>query len=177
MYGKERREEGRRGKSSDWFVIYGLLVHLKPALPIFLMLSFDLSISNAFKSFTVCAVAVSSGGSARVTLHQGKHAALMTTCITPPWCHYNSAPLKLELLGTLTTQQPPTFQLCVRQFKNSVFSRLPKQSIFPSDIREVNLKSFEHLPHPVTQPCAHTGSDFSAPTCFQTHAIKRVNMS
>lgn len=60
-----------------------------PCVPIFPvalspLLSFDLSISNAIKCFTVCALAVSSGGTARVAFHQDEHAALMTTCITLP---------------------------------------------------------------------------------------------
>lgn len=47
------------------------------------------------------------GGTSQVKFCQSEHAALMTTCITPPWCHRNSAPLKLECLGTLTTPQSP----------------------------------------------------------------------
>lgn len=46
--------------------------------------SVDYCISDAIKYFTVCALAQSSGGIARVALHQGKHAALMTTRITLP---------------------------------------------------------------------------------------------
>lgn len=79
--------------------------------------SVDYSISDAIKCFTVCALAQGSGGVARVALHQGKHAACMTTHITLLLCHYNSAPLKLEHLGTLSTPPPA---LCSPAYKKSV---------------------------------------------------------
>lgn len=76
-----------------------------------------LLISDAIKCFTVCALAQGSGGVARVALYQGKHAACLTTHITLLLCHYNSAPLKLEHLGTLTTPPPA---LCSPAYKKSV---------------------------------------------------------
>ena len=165
----------------DWLLM-DYLFRLKPFLqpcqyfPCSLS-SFDLSISKSMKWFTVCALSVSSGGTARVTLHQGEHAALMTTCITLPWCHYNSAPLKSEPLGTLTAQQPPTLQLNVR-YVGKLFVLLVAKT---KKISQWHLCSFMKQtswgPSTLGDSAVHPASDLPVPTCCQTHALKGVNIS
>ena len=135
---------GEEGEVIDWLLmdyLSEIILPCLPVLPLFplfqsppLPISLSLMLLNVSPSVPSPWVQV-----ALPELHyiKAKHAALMTTCITLPWCHRSSAPLKSERLGTLTTRQPPTFQLCVHQLENTVFSRLPKQSIFPSDTRVV----------------------------------------
>lgn len=166
-----KKKEGEKAVI-DW-LLTDYLFRLKPFLQLCQyfpcsLSSFDLSISKSMKCFTICALSVSSGGTARVTLHQGEHAALMTTCITLPWCHYNSAPLKSELLGTLTTQQPPTHQLNVCYVENCLFFWLPKQRKFLSDSRVALWnKPLEARPHRVIQLCEWSPSSHLLPdTCL-----------
>lgn len=113
-------------------------------------LSFDVSVSKNIKCFTVSARAVSSDGTARVTLRQGAHAALMTTCITLPWCHYNSAPWNWSVLALWQLVNPPL---------SSSVSTIPKticslgcqnKAYFPA-----TLKSLESHPRPVTRLYVH----------------------
>ena len=163
---RERERERERGgggaghKNSDWLGIDVLYfpsetcLRLLPVFPLspfsvsFFLLSFPFDLSIYLKCYlmfsppSVPMHAVSLVGTSRLALHQGKHAALMTTCVTLHWCHHNSAPpLKLERLGTLTTQQhpphpPPHPSLSssvVTSSKTMCSPRLPKQSIFPSD--------------------------------------------
>lgn len=145
-----------------------------------LSLTCDVSFSDNIEPYTGRCLWVPriQGGTSQVKFCQSEHAALMTTCITPPWCHRNSAPLKLERLGTLTTPQSPrSLALCPRFQKQYVLlvaktNRISLQHScrFVWSISWVQSRCSDSAVHSlsVTSP-SHT--------CCQTRAVKCVNMS
>ena len=119
---------------------YMVTLYLSPYNSLNNSLSLTLS---AIKCSTFCSGF--KGGSTRVTLHQGRHAVLMTTCITQRWHHRRRLLLMLEVLGTVPFLCTPfAFQvLCTKPLQSPIQTRFaqwaarPGPGIFTSDIDRV----------------------------------------
>lgn len=62
------------------------------------------------------------GGTSQVKFWQSEHAALMTTCITPPWCHRNSAPPEIGVSWHPDNSAIPSLSGSVSAFPKTICS-------------------------------------------------------
>lgn len=109
------------------------------------------------------------GGTARVGLLGGRGAAPMKSCVTQLWWHHSSAPLKLERLGPLTTQQPPTTPavsvipktICSPGCQNTAYFLVTLAQLNPINlVNPIHNKRFRHMCL-TERPCSPTLSSYT----------------